>query len=210
MGGFGLNAHSCMLFATLLVASASIIASAFAAAAAKQATMKCVESMTGHSVQAASSSNGTSWVAQLQTILSKAGLPTGPIDGRFGYRTIRALQAYLLKGGYNVGPIDGRCGWRTIRALQMWLTDLGADPGPIDGRWGRRTTVAMQRAVDSMGDPRVDPPVVSATPVPVVGEAVAEGVPMQFPTSASDEENVVVMGTAVDRTSTTPRLYPPA
>lgn len=74
----------------------------------------------------------------------------GPIDGRFGRRSMRALQTFLVARNYELGLPDGWFGRRSTRALQSWLEDQGASPGPVDGRWGRRTTRALQLVLNKV------------------------------------------------------------
>ncbi|WP_218185366.1 peptidoglycan-binding domain-containing protein, partial [Calditerricola satsumensis] len=61
----------------------------------------------------------------------RAGKPTIPIlkMGSRGPR-VREMQARLKFLGYDPGPIDGRYGWRTLRAVRTFQARFGL---PVDG-----------------------------------------------------------------------------
>lgn len=67
----------------------------------------------------------------------RAGKPTIPIlkMGSRGPR-VREMQARLKFLGYDPGPIDGRYGWRTLRAVRTFQARFGL---PVDGIAGVRT-----------------------------------------------------------------------
>lgn len=102
-------------------------------------------------------------VRRLQTPTSGSPVPSVPpakslpVDGNFGFSTIRALQVILkvnadgqwgptskraLQRRLGV-PVDGDIGPVTIKALQRWV---GATQ---DGKWGPGTTRAIQTAINS-------------------------------------------------------------
>jgi len=130
----------------------------------------------------------------LQTMLTASGCNTGPIDGRFGYRTKRALQTFLQANGYAVGPIDGMMGYRTTRALQTFLRDNGASPGPIDGRAGPRTTMALHLFLANRSSGMTIPngtPVVDALPI---AEAVVASNNKEFAVNDAGEALIILAG----------------
>ncbi len=113
-------------------------------------------------------------VTEVQQLLQRAGVPTGPVDGDFGPMTVAAVRRFQSARGL---PVDGVVGPRTwaalkqaptspspagapaslrsgdlgadVEKLQRELTRHGFDPNGIDGSFGpgtRAAVVKFQRA----------------------------------------------------------------
>merc|ERR1719152_71951 len=117
----------------LLAAAGFLAAMGFFAAgtrAAVKGSKACLDPMVNqiqtshHRPQPGDFVNKSTAVQALQSFLASKGIPTGPVDGVLGHRTVTGLQQYLQGTGYRV-VIDGWCGRQTIGALQTWLHDQG-------------------------------------------------------------------------------------
>lgn len=125
-------------------------------------------------------------VTEVQQLLQRAGIPTGPIDGDYGAMTQAAVRRFQTARGL---PVDGVVGPRTWAALRSGATqgptpsgtpselrsgDFGAEvetmqralarhgfsPGDIDGSFGpatRSAVVRFQRAKGLEADGVVGP-----------------------------------------------------
>jgi len=110
--------------------------------------------------------HGSHAVRALQRRLISLGIPSGPVDGRYGPLTQHAVIAFQAEHGLRVdgiaGPLtlaaltsarpilypgDGytRAGSPLVRNLQRELAAAGFTPGPIDGRYGPLTERAVIR-----------------------------------------------------------------
>lgn len=110
-------------------------------------------------------------VTELQQLLQRAGVPTGPVDGDFGPMTQAAVRRFQSSRGL---PADGVVGARTwaalrsaesrptpsgdvrqslragdfgaeVEALQRALARHGFSPGDLDGSFGPTTRAAVVR-----------------------------------------------------------------
>src|SRR5580704_13153513 len=121
-------------------------------------------------------------VRRLQGRLGSVGDSPGPVDGRYGPRTVRAVERFQSAHGLGVDGIAGPitqatlrtpasvffpgagvagAGSNGVRGLQRQLRADGYSPGPIDGRYGPRTSNAVRRFqaahgldVDGVAGPR--------------------------------------------------------
>ncbi len=137
-----------------------------------------------------SSGRDAARVRALQSRLTCAGYPPGPIDGRYGPRTEQAVTRFQATRGLLVDGIAGPLtlaalsssspvlypgagyaghGSGAVRALQSRLMRAGYPPGPIDGRYGPRTQQAVTRfqaarglLVDGIAGPQTDARLASA------------------------------------------------
>lgn len=149
---------------------------------------------TSAAAELSSGDSGAS-VTELQQLLQRAGVPTGPVDGDFGPMTSAAVKRFQGTRGL---PIDGVVGVRTWAALRQTSTppasqatpslrtgDFGADVeklqnalerhgfdvGGIDGSFGpgtRAAVVRFQRAKGIDADGSVGPSTWRALSGPVV------------------------------------------
>lgn len=117
--------------------------------------------------------HGSSVVRGLQALLSEAGYPAGPIDGRYGPLTEQAVMRYQANVGLTVDGVAGPHtlaslaarrvvlgpgagypdGSPIVRHLQRLLADAGHSPGPIDGLFGPLTADAVMRYQADVGLP---------------------------------------------------------
>lgn len=110
-------------------------------------------------------------VTEVQRLLQRAGVPTGPVDGDFGPMTAAAVKRFQASRGLPVDGIVGPRTWASLRGAEARPTpsgdarstlrtgDLGAEvedlqralarhgfsPGDIDGSFGPATRAAVVR-----------------------------------------------------------------
>ncbi len=109
-------------------------------------------------------------VTELQNLLKRAGVPTGPIDGDFGPMTTAAVRRFQASRGLGVDGVVGPSTWQALRAnapaptpagaapelrtgdfgadvekLQNALVRHGFDVGGVDGSFGANTRAAVVR-----------------------------------------------------------------
>ncbi len=108
-------------------------------------------------------------VTELQRLLQRAGVPTGPIDGDFGPLTQAAVRRFQTSRGLPVDGVVGARTWAALRStgatptpapvgastlrqgdlgaqveqLQRGLLRHGFDPGRVDGQFGPNTRAAL-------------------------------------------------------------------
>lgn len=108
-------------------------------------------------------------VTELQQLLQRAGVPTGPVDGDFGPMTQAAVRRFQAARGLPVDGVVGPQTWAALRSnaaptrpspsgaaelrqgdlgsevedLQRALQRHGFDPGGIDGQFGPNTRSAL-------------------------------------------------------------------
>lgn len=80
-----------------------------------------------------------------QTILKKAGLYTGNIDGDFGRNSVSAAKKY-----YDF-PTDWRGDRIQVGVIQVYATRNSIPTGSIDGYWGNNTESAYPKVLDLLG-----------------------------------------------------------
>ncbi len=135
-------------------------------------------------------------VSELQNLLKRAGVPTGPIDGDFGPMTQAAVRRFQSSRGLTVDGVVGPNTWSALRTNtpaptpagnvpELRVGDLGADVeklqnglerhgfsvGGVDGSFGpdtRATLVRFQRAKGINADGVAGPSTWSALAGPVV------------------------------------------
>lgn len=109
-------------------------------------------------------SSGT-WDGILQRSLMLAGQLPGPVDSRFGTRTLAALLSFQRSRGLTPDGIAGPLTWAALqertRAVQAALAAHGTSPGAIDAVAGPETSAALVRfqqahglAADAVAGPR--------------------------------------------------------
>jgi len=80
-----------------------------------------------------------------QTILKKAGLYKGEIDGNFGINSINAAKKYY----------DFEKNWKrdkiSVGVIQVYATRNNISTGGIDGYWGNNTELAYPKILELMG-----------------------------------------------------------
>lgn len=104
------------------------------------------------------------WYPGLEKLAGKPTIPILKVGSR-GPR-VRELQARLKFLGYDPGPIDGRYGWRTLRAVRTFQWRFGL---PVDGIAGVRTQGKLWEATKRWRwgmEARVVPPRQVAPPAP--------------------------------------------
>ncbi len=109
-------------------------------------------------------------VTELQNLLKRAGVPTGPVDGDFGPMTTAAVKRFQASRGLPVDGVAGPRTWAALRAnapaptpsgatpelrtgdfgadvekLQNALVRHGYDVGGVDGSFGAQTRAAVVR-----------------------------------------------------------------
>ncbi len=113
-----------------------------------------------------------STVRDLQTRLTQAGFPPGPIDGDYGRRTAAGVSSFQSAVGlpatgiYDRATADALAAYTpseseptqeptpepepdaapamTVRQAQQRLVDIGFNPGPVDGKYGRKTRAGLE------------------------------------------------------------------
>lgn len=143
-------------------------------------------------------------VTELQQLLQRAGVPTGPVDGDFGPMTQAAVRRFQASRGLEVDGVVGPQTWAALRrtsaparpspsgATELRQGDLGREvedlqrslarhgfhPGDIDGQFGPNTRSALvqfQRAKGLTADGVAGEATLRALAGPVVARPAPSG-----------------------------------